>query len=79
MTTCAYCGGLLGGGGQGGGDYCDSPLCRGNYYGGNKDREDENTYLTGLLARDPREWREQLDYRASLSYEEQAGRWWEDK
>lgn len=77
MSTCSKCGVPLVDGGQSG-SYCDTPGCGGNYYGGNKDREDEREYLERLIFEgEPGSWRAAIDYRQSLPREEQYGRWWE--
>lgn len=75
--TCPNCHQPLVDGGQSG-SYCDTPGCGGNYYGGNRDREDEEAYLTYLLFQAPSgSWRAAIDYRSSLPPEERMGRWWE--
>ena len=38
IYTCKHCGGRLSGSGQGGGDICSTPNCRGNWYGGKDDQ-----------------------------------------
>lgn len=66
--------------GQSGGDYCDTPGCGGNYYGGSRVREDESEYLSRLIFEgEPGSWRAAIDYRRSLPREEQMGRWWEKR